>query len=124
MCACEERTERVLAHLRNQRDELQAECGRLWEARDNWHTAYVREHETSGRLREQLDTARQALERFGSHDKRAARATDTTSPDGVTMGDWMELHLSPGFYDWLNALHGCARASAWRLDSERGWCGV
>jgi hypothetical protein len=46
-------------------------------------------------------------------------------PDGVTMNDWMRLHMSPGFYDWLNAIHGCGKwPQTWRLDTNVGWCGV
>lgn len=49
-------------------------------------------------------------------------------PAGVTMSDWMRLHASPGFYDWLNTIHGCPRAPArWRLGGNAGnigWCGV
>jgi hypothetical protein len=45
-------------------------------------------------------------------------------PDGVTLDDWMRLHFAHGFYGWLNALRGCDRAASWRLDGERGWCGV
>lgn len=45
-------------------------------------------------------------------------------PDGVTLNDWMRLHMSPGFYNWLNAIHGCDRSGSWRLDRNHGWCGV
>lgn len=49
-------------------------------------------------------------------------------PAGVSMQDWMRLHFSPGFYDWLNAIHGCPKPPhPWRLGGRRdqvGWCGI
>lgn len=50
-------------------------------------------------------------------------------PPGVTMQDWMRLHSSPGFYDWLNSVHGCGKPPApWRVGVGNrqllGWCGV
>lgn len=46
-------------------------------------------------------------------------------PPGVTMSDWMQLHMSPGFYDWLNAVRGCGKPpQQWRLAGNVGWCGI
>lgn len=45
-------------------------------------------------------------------------------PPGVTMDDWMRLHFAPGFYHWLNAVHGCQTGVYWRLTDKVGWCGV
>jgi hypothetical protein len=45
-------------------------------------------------------------------------------PEGVTLDDWMRLHMSPGFYHWLNAVRGCQTGVYWRLTEKVGWCGV
>lgn len=41
-------------------------------------------------------------------------------PEGVTMQDWIRLHYSPDFYNWLNGIRHCHH----RLDRAHGWCGV
>lgn len=45
-------------------------------------------------------------------------------PLGCSMNDWMRLHMAPGFYHWLNAIHGCQTGVYWRLTENVGWCGV